>query len=361
MDRLSDDPRNHRLLNHDQEIALSRRIRCGDAEALDEMVRHNLRLVYKVAQRYYTNDPGTEFDDLVQHGMIGLLAAARRYDPDRGTRFSTFATWWVRQSVQRAAITAGTIPRQANPDYQPVKPGAIRAKAIRQAPIGRLDAPLRDRRGDDSNSTLNDILADQADSVEDQVLSNMEVERIITTLNLTERGEATVRDWLPGYSREEAGKRHGLSRSWIDTRLRVSNAYHFKDKIMPTHKSTTCTEPGCDQPKYVNPSGTTFARCEQHQKAFWNAAAKARRVADRDHHVAPKPKFIKPVLPPPVPVEAQHDEPFVPPHEESSGQSSDGCTCAKCIYRQAIDVLAAKVPGVRELVDALQTIENGRR
>ena len=265
----------HPLLTLDQELALARRIQAGDPDALDELVRHNLRLVYKIAQRYYTPDPGTEFDDLVQQGMVGLLEAARRYDPARNLRFTTFAFFWIRQGVQRLAVTAGTIPQRANRHYQEQSPASIRANAIRRAPIARLDAPLHDRRGDESNATLADIIADAAPSVEDQVLGSIEAERIFAELNLNARGQAIIRDWLSGLSRTEAQALHGVSRSWIHQILSTR-----KEKLMPrTSDSTTCIEPGCDQPRHVSARGVTLPRCHEHQKVVWREAAAARNNA----------------------------------------------------------------------------------
>ena len=93
------------LLTHEQEIALAQRIEAGDELALQQMVRHNLRLVVSVAKRYVGR--GLTLLDLVQEGNIGLMRAARKYDWQTGFRFSTYATWWIRQAITRAIADQG--------------------------------------------------------------------------------------------------------------------------------------------------------------------------------------------------------------------------------------------------------------
>src|SRR5215210_5922378 len=93
------------LLTHAQEVDLSRRARAGDAEARTGLVEKNLRLVVSVAKKY--RGYGVPFEDLIQEGNIGLMKAVEKYDPDRGWRFSTYATWWVRQAVGRAVSDKG--------------------------------------------------------------------------------------------------------------------------------------------------------------------------------------------------------------------------------------------------------------
>ncbi|MCA1668005.1 MAG: sigma-70 family RNA polymerase sigma factor, partial [Thermomicrobia bacterium] len=93
------------LLNHEQEIALAKRIQEGDELALQQMVRHNLRLVVSVAKRYVGR--GLTLLDLVQEGNIGLMRAAHKYDWETGFRFSTYATWWIRQAITRAIADQG--------------------------------------------------------------------------------------------------------------------------------------------------------------------------------------------------------------------------------------------------------------
>ena len=92
--------RRGRLLTHREEIFLSRRARAGDQRARKKLIEHNLRLVVSVAKKY--RGMGFPFEDLIQEGNIGLMKAVEKFDPERGFRFSTYATWWIRQAVGRA-------------------------------------------------------------------------------------------------------------------------------------------------------------------------------------------------------------------------------------------------------------------
>jgi len=112
------------LLSPEAEAALGRRIVQGDEQALQELVKGNLRFVVQVARKYRGH--GLPLADLINEGNLGLLHAARKFDPTRGTRFITYAVWWIRQAIMHALAAGGGVVRL------PVKQAEMLAKLRRE-------------------------------------------------------------------------------------------------------------------------------------------------------------------------------------------------------------------------------------
>ena len=97
------------LMSAEEEKEVAQKVQRGDQQAVKKMIASNLRLVVKIAKKYINRD--LTFLDLIEEGNIGLIKAVHRFNPDRGYRFSTYATWWIRQSIERAIINQSRVVR----------------------------------------------------------------------------------------------------------------------------------------------------------------------------------------------------------------------------------------------------------
>ncbi|MGZ5846370.1 MAG: sigma-70 family RNA polymerase sigma factor, partial [Ramlibacter sp.] len=103
------DVRRTELFTAEQEFDTATRARAGDFDARQSMIEHNLRLVVSIAKGYLGR--GVPLSDLIEEGNLGLMHAIDKFEPERGFRFSTYATWWIRQSVERAVMNQGRVIR----------------------------------------------------------------------------------------------------------------------------------------------------------------------------------------------------------------------------------------------------------
>jgi len=138
------------LLRADEEQALARRIRRGDDVALDELVRRNLRFVVSVAKKYQNR--GLPLIDLIGEGNVGLMTAARKFDPDQGVKFISYAVWWIRQAILAA------LARQGRTVRVPLNRTADLSRVIRAAAV--LRDRLRREPTPDEIAQLTDIPAE---------------------------------------------------------------------------------------------------------------------------------------------------------------------------------------------------------
>jgi RNA polymerase primary sigma factor len=140
-------------LSKEEEHALAARIQTGDRRAVDELVRHNLKLVVKIANRFIGQ--GVPIDDLIQEGNLGLIAAAERFTADRDTRFSTYASLWIRKHCNEAVATVGKIVRiPMNQEYDVYKKKKAGLETPNFRPV-QLDAPI----SEDSETTVGERYA----------------------------------------------------------------------------------------------------------------------------------------------------------------------------------------------------------
>jgi RNA polymerase primary sigma factor len=156
----------HRLLTPAEEIELAKRIERGDLEAKERMVNSNLRLVVSIARKYRGSGELTLLD-LIQEGILGLIRAAEKFDWRKGFRFSTYATLWIRQAIQRGLADRGrTIRLPAN-------------VAQRARTIARVERELAAKEGRDPTD---EEIAEAAGLTLEQVVELRDVSRVVTSL-----------------------------------------------------------------------------------------------------------------------------------------------------------------------------------